>query len=68
VDSQLGRWQGKNQPPATGIDGAKLQDSAKEHPIRFGILAVEKNMSSRDQAREFSTPVSGFALRGHLCR
>ena len=59
MNSELGRWKGKNQPALTRIDGREAQDIAKEGAIGFRIPAVEEDVGTDNYAREFSR----FGLR-----
>lgn len=41
MHGQFGRGKGKNQPAASGIDGAQIQNILQEGTVRLGILTVE---------------------------
>lgn len=45
------KWRHReNQPAVAGIDAGKLEHIAKEQPIGFGILGIDNDMRSIDQA------------------
>lgn len=46
----FGRRHGKDQPSVAGVDALKAKRVAKKRTIRFCVLAVNNDMSSRDQA------------------
>jgi hypothetical protein len=50
--------QSKDQPSVAGIDGRKAKHVAKEDAIRFRILAVEDDVSSRNHDAIQSSPAA----------
>ena len=48
VNAHFSRRQLEDEPSATRVDGAKVEDVAKEGAIRVGILAVEQKMRAVD--------------------
>ena len=43
-------WHGENQPAVAGINAGKQEHIAKKGPVRFGILGIDDDMRSIDQA------------------
>src|SRR5207248_3522564 len=53
VDRRFGRRHGKDQPALTHLNEAQAENVAKEGPVGFRILAVEKKMSASKHVPEY---------------